>query len=633
MTYRRTMRQRPTSVSVEPKPSKGRVPPHDLDAEGAVLAAVLLEREALDRVLEILKPEHFYSDANRRIFDACVQLTTSGTPVDITTVASWLRSREWINQVGGSSYLVQLVDQTPSISHVAAHAKVVFEKWRLRQVIGACQRIAAEGYGDVGDVQEFLAAAEHSIFQIARDPASTKKDPALVKAIFTEVIQTIHDNANRGVAFSGVATGLHKLDERLAGMQYGDLIVVAARPGLGKTSFAMNVAINVVAPYEPTDIAHGVVVFSLEMPREQLVQRMACSESGIDVTKLRRPNTITPEDWQRLTETGSSLSSGPIGWPLWIDDTPAINMLELRAKLRRIISEYNKPKNDNAREQRVSVVVVDYIQLMKGREGVDNREQEISEITRGLKALAKEFGVVVIALSQLNRAVETRSKDAKSKKPQLSDLRECIAGDQVVIDVNTGKRHYMRDLVDHASDVMVTGYDQSTRALVPTTVGYAWATGLREMRLVTVASGETLRCTPEHRLLTLDGWRTVCELGAGDKLAMASHGYDLRYESIVSICEDGVDECFDLCMPQTNSFVVNGFVAHNSGAIEQDADTILFPWRESYYNPECASPHIAEINVAKQRNGATGVIYVKWTARCTRFDNLDPSEYPKDDAA
>lgn len=492
MTYRRTMRQRPTSVEL--KPSKGRVPPNDLDAEAAVLAAALLEREALDRVLELLKPEHFYSDANRRIFDACVQLVTVGTPVDIQTVASWLRSREWINQIGGPSYLVQLVDATPSVANVAAHAKVVHEKWRLRQAIGACQRIAAEGYGDVGDVQEFLAAAEHTLFTIARDPASIKKEPALVKAIFTEVIQTIHSNADRGVEFSGIATGLHKLDERLAGMQYGDLVIVAARPGLGKTSFAMNVVVNVVAPYEPSDIAHGAVVFSLEMPREQLVQRMACSESGLDVTKLRRPRTITPEDWQRLTETGSSLSSGPIGWPIWIDDTPGITLLEMRAKLRRIISEYNKPKNDNAREQRVSVVVVDYIQLMTGREGADNREQEISEITRGLKALAKEFGVVVIALSQLNRAVETRSKDAKSKKPQLSDLRE-------------------------------------------------------------------------------------------------------------------------------------------SGAIEQDADTILFPWRESYYNPECTNPHIAEINVAKQRNGATGVSYVKWTDRCTRFDNLDPSEYPKDDAA
>lgn len=487
---RRNYRTRSTQ-SQEPKPSKGRVPPHDLDCEAAVLSAIMLERDALDRVIDILKPEHFYSDANRRIFEACVDLIATGTPVDIQTVASWLRSREWINQIGGPSYLVQLVDSTPSVAHVAAHAKIVYEKWRVRQAISACQRIAAEGYGDIGDTQEWLEGVEHSIFTIARDESSAKNDPRTVKSIFIEVMQTIQDNADRKVLFSGLATGFNDLDEKLAGMQLGDVVIVAARPGLGKTSYAMNVAVNVAAPFDPVDIAHGVAVFSLEMPREQLVGRLACSESGIDVTKIRRAHLLDNDDWRRLSETGASLGSGGIGWPLWIDDTPSITLLELRAKLRRIISEYNRPKTDTQREQRISLVIIDYLQLMKGSGDTDSREQEISEITRGLKQLAKEFKVVVMALAQLNRAVETRSKDANSKKPQLSDLRE-------------------------------------------------------------------------------------------------------------------------------------------SGEIEQSADTILFPWRKSYYDPECENPHVAEIDVAKQRNGSTGRVYLKWTARCTRFDNLKPEEYPKE---
>jgi replicative DNA helicase len=462
-----------------------------------VLSAVLLERDALDRVLEILKPEYFYSDANRRIYEAATALALAGTPIDIVSIASWLRDRERLAQIGGSSYLAQLADATPAVAHVTAHAKVVYEKWRLRSLIATCQRVAAEGYGDVGaTVQEFIDGAEQAIYQLARTAQSNSVQPIaqVLKAAFEQITAA----AERGDRITGISTGYERLDGKTAGLHDGDLMIVAARPGMGKTSFVMNMAVNVASPrtvsapgpgeagygYERQEPGFGVCVFSLEMPREQLASRMVCSEGRVDVGKLRQ-GFLQPDDWRRLTEAASYLSTLPI----WIDDTPAINILELRAKVRRIQAEYNRAGIPNQPDRRVGLVIIDYLQLMKGRDGVSSREQEISEISRGLKQLAKELRVPVIALSQLNRSVETRT--TKDKRPQLSDLRE-------------------------------------------------------------------------------------------------------------------------------------------SGAIEQDADTIIFIYRDEYYNPESTDKKgIAELIIAKQRNGPTGKVLVRFAGSYTRFDNLAPGDYPE----
>ncbi|MCK6593124.1 MAG: replicative DNA helicase [Polyangiaceae bacterium] len=481
---------------LEPAIVAGRVPPHDLDAEAAVLSAIMLSRDALDRVLEILKPDHFYSEANGRIYMAAQELASQGTPIDITTVASWLRDREWLAQIGGPSYLAQIADATPAVGHVAAHANVVYEKWRVRQLIATCQRVAAEGYGDIGPTQDFIDGAEQAIYELARTAQTNSAQPLsqVLKAAFEQITAA----AERGDRITGISTGYEKLDAKTAGLHDGDLTIVAARPGMGKTSFVLNLGVNVASPrsvaqpgpgesghgierYEP---GFGVCVFSLEMPREQLATRMVCSEGRVDLGKLRQ-GFLQPDDWRRLTEAASYLSSLPI----WIDDTPALGILELRAKVRRIQAEYNRPATATSPERRVGLVVVDYLQLMKGRDGVNSREQEISEISRGMKQLAKELRVPVIALSQLNRAVETRT--TKDKRPQLSDLRE-------------------------------------------------------------------------------------------------------------------------------------------SGAIEQDADTIVFIYRDEYYNPETTNAKgIAELIIAKQRNGPTGKVLVRFAASCTRFDNLAAGDYPE----
>jgi replicative DNA helicase len=477
------------SRSNEPKPINGRVPPHDLDAEAAVLASVLLERDALDRVLVILKPEHFYSDPNRLIMKAAIALVDEGTPVDIQTVASWLRSREQINHVGGPPYLVQLVDATPSVANVQAYAEVVHEKWRLRQLIGTCQRIAAEGYGDVGSVQEFIDNAEHQVYVLARSEQQTTT--MQIGSVVKEVFKSIEAAAERGDRITGISTGFERLDGKTAGLHDGDLTIVAARPGMGKTSFVLNMAVNVASPREDLVLTadnrkvrqvvpgHGVCVFSLEMPREQLGARMVCAEGGVDLGKVRN-GLLQPEDWRSLTNAASMLSQLPI----WIDDTPAISLLELRAKVRRVMAEYNRVPAPGQPERRVGLIVIDYLQLMRGRDGLHSREQEISEISRGLKQLAKELKVPVIALSQLNRAVETR----QDKRPGLHDLRE-------------------------------------------------------------------------------------------------------------------------------------------SGAIEQDADNIFFIYRHEYYDPKTDRKGIAEIIIAKQRNGPTGKVWLRFRSACTRFENLAHADY------
>jgi replicative DNA helicase len=423
---------------VEPLIVEGRVPPHDLDAEAAVLSAVMLDTSALDKILEFLKPEHFYSEAHRRIFESAIELRSIGQPVDVVQIGTWLKNRERIAQIGGMAYLTELLNSAPAVANVAAYGRTIHEKWRVRQLIATCQRVSAQGYLDYGEAQQYIDGAEQSVYEIARTPESSSVEKLL--DVMKKSFKALTEAMQRGDRITGTPTGFDRYDRLTAGLHPGDLSIVAARPGMGKTSFVLNVATNVASPRgrEMTGVGPaagndekkwdepgvGVAVFSLEMPREQIANRMLCSEARVDVGKLRQGH-LSPQDWSKLTQAASYLGSLPI----WIDDTPSLSILELRAKVRRLQAEFDRPNPDGSRSnRRVGLVIVDYLQLMKGREGAQSREQEISEISRGLKGLAKELHLPVIALSQLNRAVETRSE--KSKRPQLSDLRESGAIEQ-----------------------------------------------------------------------------------------------------------------------------------------------------------------------------------------------------------
>jgi replicative DNA helicase len=321
----RSSRVQPVEI---PASFEGRVPPHDLEAEKALLSAVMVDPAALDRVLEFLKAEHFYSEAHRRIYEACIELRQKGQPVDSVQVASFLRDRERLAQVGGMPYIAQVLLAAPAVANVASYGRNIYEKWRIRQLILTCQRVAAQGYLDYGEAQQFIDNAEQQVYELARveGRSTVEKLIQVIKASF----KALTEASARGGRITGISTGFARYDRVTAGLHPGDLTIVAARPGMGKTSFVLNVAVNVALPTafesatDPNERwdqpGQGVAVFSLEMPREQLANRMLCSEARVDVGNLRSGN-LSPADWSKLTQAAARLSQLPI----WIDDTPSLS--------------------------------------------------------------------------------------------------------------------------------------------------------------------------------------------------------------------------------------------------------------------------------------------------------------------
>ncbi|MBN1283250.1 MAG: replicative DNA helicase [Proteobacteria bacterium] len=380
-----------------------KLPPQNHEAEISVLGGMLIDNESINRVVEILSADDFYREAHRRIYSAVISLYQRNEPADLVTITAELKSAGALDQVGGASYLSSLVDRVPTAANAASYARIVRDKAILRQLIEGATRICELGYQEKGEVDEFVDSAEKIIFDVAqkriRQGFTSVKD--IVKASF-KAIEQLYE---RKELITGVGTGYREFDRLTCGLQKSDLIVIAGRPSMGKTAFALNIV-------EHAAIENGVTcaVFSLEMSKEQLVQRMLCSRAEVDASKLRG-GFLAESDWPRLTRAAGLLSEAPI----FIDDSPALNALEIRAKARRL-----------QRERGLGLVVVDYLQLMRGIGRVESREREISEISRALKALAKEIGVPVVALSQLNRGVEAR----QDKRPQLADLRESGAIEQ-----------------------------------------------------------------------------------------------------------------------------------------------------------------------------------------------------------
>jgi replicative DNA helicase len=437
-----------------------KLPPQNNEAEQSVIGAILIENEALLKSIEIIRPEDFYRESHRLIFQSMIELFEKNEPADLITLTEHLRNKNKLEEVGGASYLTTLCDQIPTAANIEYYAKIVKEKAVLRRLISCATEIATRGYSNQDEVGELLDFAEKSIFDISEDQIKSSVYP--LKEILKASFKTIEKLYNKKELITGVATGFTELDQITSGFQPSDLIIIAGRPSMGKTAFCLNIAQN--AAYESKI---PIVIFSLEMSKEQLALRMLCSEARVDAHKMRS-GFLTESDWPKLTRGAGRLSETKI----FIDDTPGMGVLEMRAKARRLKSEHG-----------LGMVIVDYLQLMRGRSTIDSREQEISDISRSLKALAKELKLPVVALSQLNRRVEDRAV----KKPQLADLRE-------------------------------------------------------------------------------------------------------------------------------------------SGAIEQDADVILFLYRDEVYNPDSQDKGSAEIIIGKQRNGPTGEIRLAFIDRYTRFENYSSRE-------
>ncbi len=382
-----------------------KVPPHSLDAEAAVLGGVLIDNAALDRVVETIGPEDFYREAHRKIFLAALDLSRRSEPIDLLTMTEALKARGELADVGGATYVAELADRALTTANIQYYARIVREKSLLRGLIGAATEIATRGFEAREDVNQFVDEAEQLLYSIAE--RKTRASFVRIGDLMMSTYKHIEDLYNRKEMVTGVPTGFTDLDRVTAGLQPSDLIVVAGRPSMGKTAFCLNIAEHVAIEKKI-----GVAVFSLEMSKEQLVLRMLCSQAQVDLSRLRT-GFLSNKDFPKITLASGRLADAPV----YIDDTPALSVLELRAKARRLRRD---------KEANLGLVIVDYLQLMRGTRGDDNREQEISEISRGLKALAKELQLPVIALSQLNRQVEARNPP----KPRMADLRESGAIEQ-----------------------------------------------------------------------------------------------------------------------------------------------------------------------------------------------------------
>lgn len=395
-------------MSVQTEVSLQRLPPQNIEAEQMVLGAVLIENDSINKVIELLSPDDFYKDTHRRIFKAMLDMFESGDAIDLVTLSDALRGRIGLEAVGGASYLATLVSLVPTAANIKYHARIVREKAVLRKLIHSATDIITQSYEDsrtVVDIDELLDRAEKSIFEIAQ--GKIKESFVSMKDIVGHSFAIVERLYEKKEMVTGLATGFVDLDERTSGFQQSDLIIIAGRPSMGKTAFCLN-----IAAYAAIEKGKSVAIFSLEMSKEQLVLRMLGSESRVDAHKLRTGH-LSERDWTPLSIAAGRLSEAPI----FIDDTAAISVLETRAKARRLKAD-----------QGLDLIIIDYLQLMRGRGNEGNREQEISNISRSLKALAKELQVPVIALSQLNRAVETRP--GKEKRPLLADLRESGAIEQ-----------------------------------------------------------------------------------------------------------------------------------------------------------------------------------------------------------
>ena len=439
----------------------GKVPPHDEDAEQAVLGSMLTDSDAVMSAVEVLKPEAFYREDNRIIYQAILNLYNKSEPIDIITLKDELESMGKFEQIGGFEYLASLPDKVPTTANVQKYIKIVEEKSISRSLIKTANEIIDLGYNQTEDIEDIMNGAEKKIFDIMQSKNSKSYTP--IKDVLLETFTNLEKLYNQKQHVTGVPTQFYDLDDKTAGLHGSELILVAARPAMGKTAFALNIATNAALRANVP-----VAIFSLEMSKDQLVNRILCSEAMVDSNKVRT-GKLDEEDWGKLAEAIGPLSEAGI----YIDDTPGISIMEIRTKCRKLKLEKN-----------IGLVVIDYLQLIVGsnRRSGGSREQEISEISRSLKILAKELNVPVIALSQLSRAVEQR----EDHRPMLSDLRE-------------------------------------------------------------------------------------------------------------------------------------------SGAIEQDADIVMFLYRDDYYNKESPEKDIAEVIIAKQRAGSTGTVKLYWMGNYTKFVNIEKS--------
>jgi replicative DNA helicase len=621
-----------------------RIPPSNLEAEMALLGSVLVDKEMMAAVSEIVRPNDFYASLHETIYLALYALYESGKPLDKVALAEELRSRGMLDKVGGLAYLSSLMDTVPTAASAEYYAKIVREKASLRGLIHAGTRITQLGYESEDDVPAALDESEQIVYEVGNRDARGS-----FSAVSSLLLDTFHElekrHSQRGDR-TGITSGFADIDDFTAGFQKGNLIILAARPAMGKTSLALNMAL-----FGAREENQPVAVFSLEMTKQELVERLISSDAGIDASKLRR-GAIEGKDWERIGNSIGRLNE----LPLYLDDSGAVTVSEIRSRLRRLKSTHG-----------LGICYIDYLQLVRpsalGRNV--NRNEELSEICRTLKATAKDLEIPIVALAQLNRAVETR----QDKRPMLSDLRDCLAGTTLVTNADTGERVAMSDIVENNSRFNVWAMDERMR-LVRRPITDAWAIGEKSVFDVRTQSGRRIRCTGGHRFRTVAGWSKLKEIPLGEAIAaprsvgdriygratvtagqgtrsfglagamlaerfddevLAGLAYsDILWDPIVSIEPAGTELVYDLTVGELHNFVVDDLLTHNSGAIEQEADIVTFLYRDAYYNKETSpEPDVTELIFAKHRNGRVGTVKLRFRPEHTLFQPYgDDTHYP-----
>jgi replicative DNA helicase len=584
------------------------IPPQNIEVEEAILGGILLDPEAIGRVAEKLIPEAFYIPTHTDIYQAFLALSGQGKPTDLLAVTDWLIDQNQLEKIGGQAKLIQLLERTVSAVNIDSLAVLVMDKYIRRELIKAGTEVTQLGFATDRPLETVLDESEQQILNLTQ--ARPKQGLTPIKEIVASTYQDIQDRHDQLIP-PGLTSDFSDLDGMTGGFQRSDLIIIAGRPSMGKTAISLNIAYNMAKLHQLP-----VLVFSLEMSKDQLVQRLIASEAGVDSNRLRA-GRISPNEWDAVYKAVDRISELPI----FIDDNASMMLMEMRSQARKLQAEHGGT---------LGLIMIDYLQLMEGSS--DNRVQEISKITRGLKGLARELQVPLIALSQLSRGVEARN----NKRPMMSDLREsgCLTGDTLITLADTGIQIPIRDLVGK-SDFAVWALDETTMQLERAVVSHAFATGIKQTWKLQTQSGQTIKATANHQFLTIHGWKRLDELILDDSLSIYSNidanigelieienlaKGDIYWDKIVSITLDSESDVYDLTVPKFHNFIANNIIAHNS--IEQDADLIMMLYRDAYYNPDTPDRDITELIITKHRNGPTGVVKLVFDPALTKFKNL-----------
>ena len=473
-----------------------KVPPHDLDAEKSVLGAVLIDSGTVNLVVEFLKSEHFYSREHQLIYSAMVTLYEKQQPIDVVTIQDELKKTDSLKAIGGKNYLSDLINTVPTSAYIEQYGRIVKNHFVKRRLIQMSSRLVEKSFDTKGDVKKLLDDAEVEIFSLSQE--HLHRDFIQLKEVLAESFERLEEFVKKGSHLRGVSTGFSDLDNKLAGMQDSNLLILAARPGIGKTTLALNIALQAA-----TKNKIPVGFFSLEMSKEELVDRLLVGQADIDAWRLKT-GRLSDDDYKRLTEAMGELSEAPI----FIDDTPGASILEMRTKARKLKMEKN-----------IKLLIVDYLQLVDAGRRFDSRVNEVSFVSQNLKNLARELKIPVLAISQLSRAVEQRG----SRKPQLSDLREsgCLTGDSQLVKADSGEKITIKFLAERKKQtpVSIMSLDDDYK-IKPATLIKAFKNGIKATYLLKTQSGREIKASDNHPFFKINGWTRLDQLKVNDLIAI-----------------------------------------------------------------------------------------------------------------